>query len=101
MEFAFVVDPLVSLKAYKDTSVAMMRALKARGHELFALEQRDVFWNGRDTLGTVRSLTVTHDDFDAETATYRRVRLGWNPVLSGLKTLLETGQPLVIGTAAR
>jgi hypothetical protein len=21
---------------------------------------------------------------------------GWNPVLSGLKTLLETGQPLVI-----
>jgi hypothetical protein len=24
------------------------------------------------------------------------VRLGWNPVLSGLKTLLETGAPLVI-----
>ena len=62
MEFAFIVDPLASLKAYKDTSVAMMRALQARGHELFALEQRDVFWNGSATLGTVRPLTVTDDD---------------------------------------
>jgi len=26
MEFAFILDPLASLKAYKDTSVAMMRA---------------------------------------------------------------------------
>ena len=62
MEFAFVLDPLVSLKAYKDTSVAMMRALRARGHALYALEQREVFWNGRETLGTVRPLTVTDDD---------------------------------------
>lgn len=42
-------------------------------------------------------LRVTHDDFEAETKTWRNVRLGWNPVLSGLKTLLETGEPLVIG----
>jgi uncharacterized protein YndB with AHSA1/START domain/DNA-binding transcriptional ArsR family regulator len=41
-------------------------------------------------------LTLTHDDFDGETTTFRNVRLGWNPVLSGLKTLLETGSPLVI-----
>ncbi len=41
-------------------------------------------------------LTLTHDDFDGESATYKSVRLGWNPVLSGLKTLLETGSPLVI-----
>jgi glutathione synthase len=62
MEFAFIVDPLASLKAYKDTSVAMMRALQSRGHKLFALEQRDVFWDGRDALGSVRSLTVAADD---------------------------------------
>jgi hypothetical protein len=31
MRFAFVVDPLESLKAYKDSSVAMMRALHDRG----------------------------------------------------------------------
>jgi uncharacterized protein YndB with AHSA1/START domain/DNA-binding transcriptional ArsR family regulator len=41
-------------------------------------------------------LRVTHDDFDGETKTFQNVHLGWNPVLSGLKTLLETGAPLVI-----
>jgi glutathione synthase len=64
MEFAFILDPLASLKAYKDTSVAMMRALHARGHALFALEQRDLFWDGKQTLGTVRPLQVTADDHD-------------------------------------
>ncbi|HEX7388425.1 MAG TPA: glutathione synthase [Castellaniella sp.] len=32
MHFLFVVDPLPALKAYKDSSVAMMRSLAARGH---------------------------------------------------------------------
>jgi len=62
MEFAFIVDPLASLKAYKDTSVAMMRALQARGHALFALEQDDLFWDGKDTLATIRPLTVAADE---------------------------------------
>ncbi len=44
--------------------------------------------------GDVCKLTVVHDDFDGETATYKSVGPGWNPVLSGLKTLLETGEPL-------
>jgi DNA-binding transcriptional ArsR family regulator len=44
--------------------------------------------------GEVCKLTLVHDDFDAETATYKSVGPGWNPVLSGLKTLLETGKPL-------
>jgi uncharacterized protein YndB with AHSA1/START domain/DNA-binding transcriptional ArsR family regulator len=50
--------------------------------------------------GATCKLTLTHDDFDHETATYKSVGPGWNPVLSGLKTLLETGQPLVIAPAA-
>lgn len=41
-------------------------------------------------------LTLVHDDFEAGSKTAESVRLGWNPVLSGLKTLLETGKPLVI-----
>jgi uncharacterized protein YndB with AHSA1/START domain/DNA-binding transcriptional ArsR family regulator len=44
--------------------------------------------------GQVCKLTVLHDDFDGETATYKSVGEGWSPVLSGLKTLLETGRPL-------
>lgn len=39
-------------------------------------------------------LTLIHEDFVRETATYREVSQGWNPILSGLKTLLETGEPL-------
>ena len=50
-----------------------------------------------EPAGDVVKLTLTHDDFDGETATYRSVDRGWNPILSGLKTLLETGEPLVIG----
>ena len=64
MDFAFILDPLPSLKAYKDSSVAMMRALAARGHAVFALEPADLYWEA----GTVRArtvpLTVAADDHD-------------------------------------
>ena len=39
-------------------------------------------------------LTVTHDHFEGETATYKEVFEGWSYILSGLKTLLETGASL-------
>ena len=38
MKLLFIVDPLSSLKAYKDTSVAMMRAAAIRGHSVYAIE---------------------------------------------------------------
>jgi uncharacterized protein YndB with AHSA1/START domain len=47
-------------------------------------------------MGEVTLLTLTHDDFGGTTQTYESVRRGWNPVISGLKTLLETGRPLEI-----
>ena len=47
MDFAFILDPLPLLKAYKDSSVAMMRALAARGHRIYALEQADICWDAR------------------------------------------------------
>ena len=50
--------------------------------------------------GDATLLTLTHDEFDGETATYRSVAHGWVPVLSGLKTLLETGTPLEISYPA-
>jgi uncharacterized protein YndB with AHSA1/START domain/DNA-binding transcriptional ArsR family regulator len=40
-------------------------------------------------------LTVVHDGFEAETATYQSIGGGMPFILSGLKTLLETGRPLV------
>jgi len=51
MDFAFVFDPLPLLKAYKDTSVAMMRALAARGHRIYAVEQPAIYWRDGVTRG--------------------------------------------------
>jgi uncharacterized protein YndB with AHSA1/START domain len=53
-----------------------------------------VTWEIESMQGGVCKLTVTHDGFDRETATFASVAGGWNLVLDGLKTLLETGQPL-------
>jgi uncharacterized protein YndB with AHSA1/START domain/DNA-binding transcriptional ArsR family regulator len=45
--------------------------------------------------GDYCKLTVVHDQFvGGETATFRRVSEGWPFILSNLKTLLETGEPL-------
>jgi glutathione synthase len=49
MDYAFVLDPLPGLKAYKDSSVAMMRALAARGHRVFAIMQPDIAWDAQGT----------------------------------------------------
>jgi uncharacterized protein YndB with AHSA1/START domain/DNA-binding transcriptional ArsR family regulator len=44
--------------------------------------------------GETCKLTVVHDGFEAETATLREVRGGWPWIVSGLKSLLETGEAL-------
>jgi len=49
-----------------------------------------------EPMGAVCKLTLRHDDFVGKTKTYESTGPGWNPVLSGLKTLLETGQPLEV-----
>jgi uncharacterized protein YndB with AHSA1/START domain/DNA-binding transcriptional ArsR family regulator len=51
-------------------------------------------------MGPVTKLTLIHDDFDGETATYRQVAGGWSFILSGLKSLLETGEALPSPQAA-
>jgi glutathione synthase len=45
MRIAFIVDPLPSLKAYKDTSVAMMRAAQATGHAVWTVQQAAIHWS--------------------------------------------------------
>ena len=48
MHILFIIDPLPRLKAYKDSSVAMMRGLAARGHGLSFALQGDLYAeNGR------------------------------------------------------
>lgn len=46
MHVLFVLDPLLSLNAYKDSSVAMMQSLVARGHHFSVTMQGDVYISG-------------------------------------------------------
>ena len=64
MDFAFVLDPLPDLKAYKDSSVAMMRSLATRGHRVFALAQPDIYWQDGATHARTRPLELRDDDHD-------------------------------------
>jgi glutathione synthase len=48
MEILFVIDPPVSLKEYKDSSIAMMRAAQARGHAIWICQPHELhLWEGR------------------------------------------------------
>ncbi len=53
-----------------------------------------VTWEIEAKDGGVSLLTVTHDRLEASPHTSENVAGGWMYVLSGLKTLLETGKPL-------
>src|SRR5689334_4050558 len=64
MDFAFILDPLPVLKAYKDSSIAMMRAVAARGHRVFAIEQPALYWRDGATRASAVPLTLHADDHD-------------------------------------
>jgi uncharacterized protein YndB with AHSA1/START domain/DNA-binding transcriptional ArsR family regulator len=48
------------------------------------------------SMGEVCKLSLIHEGVDPETFASAGLDLGWTQVISGLKTFLETGQPLVI-----
>jgi Uncharacterized conserved protein len=63
--------------------------------ELAAEETSRVTWEIDPQDGGYCSLTVTHDQLEGAPKTAQSVSgAGWMMVLSGLKTLLETGKPL-------
>ncbi len=62
MKLLFVVDPLASLKPYKDSSVAMMRAAVARGHAVFATEARKMHVANGIAHAACAALEVRPDD---------------------------------------
>jgi hypothetical protein len=48
--------------------------------------------------GGVTKVTVVHEDFQGQTATYKGLQGGsWTWILSNMKTLLETGEPMPQG----
>ena len=62
MDFLFIIDPPDTLKAYKDTTVSMMRAAQARGHRIWVCEQESLAWRDGDV--TAESLSIALSDRD-------------------------------------
>ncbi|HEU4325535.1 MAG TPA: metalloregulator ArsR/SmtB family transcription factor [Roseiflexaceae bacterium] len=57
-----------------------------------------VTWELEAMPGGVTKVTVVHEDFQGETATYEGLQSGgWAWILSNMKTLLETGEPMPQG----
>ena len=70
LKLAFILDPLVSLKAWKDTSVAMMRAAEKHGHDVYAIDAASLAWrrpepgHGGGVFGQAVQLHMRPDDHD-------------------------------------
>lgn len=59
-----------------------------------AAERRSKVTFDIEPAGPMVKLTVVHDDFDPESTVLAGISQGWPEILSSLKTLLETGEPL-------
>lgn len=70
LRLAFIVDPLDHLKAWKDSSVAMMRAAERHGHEIYAIDCASLAWHRPESggqpgvYGEATHLVTRPDDHD-------------------------------------
>ncbi|MFN7219648.1 MAG: glutathione synthase [Burkholderiales bacterium] len=62
MNIAFIIDPLAGLKAYKDSSVFMMREAAKRGHSVWALEAHQLFARGDVISAHAQQLALSADN---------------------------------------
>ncbi len=97
LRLAFVVDPLDHLKAWKDSSVAMMRAAERHGHEVYAIDAASLGWRlPRDGQGGVFGeavhLATRADDHDW----YRETRRATVPLTTFDAVLMRKDPPFDI-----
>jgi len=60
----FIIDPPDSLKAYKDTTVSMMRAAQRRGHAVHVCGQEALAWRGGAVMAQATRIALTDNDED-------------------------------------
>ena len=83
MKFLFILDPLEQIKGYKDTSVAMMRAAQARGHQVFSCRQGDLYSkDGIFALAGALELTANDDDWYRATEPQQAALTSFDAVLN-------------------
>ncbi len=88
MKLAFVVDPLARLKAYKDSSIAMMREAARRGHEVHALQAESMYVSEGAVRAPIARLSVYPDD-----AAWYRVEEERDLPLAGFDRVLMRKDP--------
>lgn len=59
MHILFIIDPIENLNAYKDSSVAIMRALLARGHKLSYCLQGDLYIINGKVLTSAQAFSIS------------------------------------------
>ncbi|MEE9492152.1 MAG: glutathione synthase [Gammaproteobacteria bacterium] len=59
IRLGIIMDPIASIKTYKDSSFAMLLAAQKRGWELFYMEQQDLFQRDGRTAAACRQLSVS------------------------------------------
>ncbi len=64
MQFLFIIDPPDTLKAYKDTTVSMMRAAHARGHAVYVCEQPSLAWREGEVSAAALRISLADNDED-------------------------------------
>ena len=90
-------DPYRSLAYTWHTFIPELNDRLQFDDELFAKlagERRSRVAFDIEPVGEMVKLTVVHDDFEPGSTAATMVRNGWPVLLSSLKTLLETGEPL-------
>lgn len=61
MKIAVILDPLATIKTYKDSTYAMMREAAARGHEVFVMQQGDLALRENRVIGVSSRLSILND----------------------------------------
>lgn len=79
---------------HAEPPVTLVTTFQSRAREAKSDPPSRVTWWIERSSETTTRLSLLHDRFPAETATYAMVASGWTVVLSSLKTWLETGESL-------
>lgn len=77
-----------------DPGSRLVMSFRFSGAEFAAEPASRVEWDVTPIDERITRLTLRHGDLFQSPLTWDRVRMGWLPVIDGLKTLLETGAPL-------
>ncbi|MDA1116999.1 MAG: glutathione synthase [Proteobacteria bacterium] len=64
MNLLFIIDPPEGLKAYKDTTVSMMRAAQRRGHQVHVCTQDALAWHAGPVNARAVHIALTDNDED-------------------------------------